>query len=158
MRLIDESRRIIERLRNDPELAQLIHEIDAAKATPELVQAARDEYQNEDIEVDDDATTSRTDTGTWVSAWVWVPDDEDDEEDEDDETEPKRLGPPTPAMTGRQLQAFEQVCTAVSGMLPFERTPWIDKMIRGLTNGPDHRYSDAECVFISVLRNAILPD
>lgn len=37
----------------------------------------------DDFEVDDDASISRSDNddGTWVQAWVWVPDDPDDEDD-----------------------------------------------------------------------------
>ena len=33
---------------------------------------ARDKYACDDLEIDDDAKTSRGDDGAWVAAWVWV--------------------------------------------------------------------------------------
>lgn len=44
------------------------------QATAEQLTAARAEYQNDDVEIDDDAVTSVAEdrTGVWVSAWVWV--------------------------------------------------------------------------------------
>lgn len=45
-------------------------------ATPALVEKARNIYGSDDIEIDDNALTSRgDDPGTWVQAWVWVYDD-----------------------------------------------------------------------------------
>lgn len=46
-------------------------------AGPRLVERARDEYQTDEIEIDDDAVQSRgDDPGTFVSAWIWVADPE----------------------------------------------------------------------------------
>jgi hypothetical protein len=42
------------------------------RATPEELRAARDEYANDDVAIDDDAAVSRTDTGAWVQAWVYI--------------------------------------------------------------------------------------
>jgi hypothetical protein len=37
------------------------------------IEVARSIYQNDDIEIDDDAKLSDVDgEGAWVSAWVWV--------------------------------------------------------------------------------------
>ena len=44
-------------------------------ATPELIKQAREQYaigSNDDIEIDDDATQSESELGSWVSAWVWI--------------------------------------------------------------------------------------
>jgi hypothetical protein len=52
----------------------------------ELLKAASDLYclgSGDDIEVDEDAPLSRTDNGTWVGGWLWVPHpDEDDDAEE----------------------------------------------------------------------------
>ncbi len=48
-------------------------------ATPELIAAARDQYamgSDDNIEIDDNATLSIADAGTWVSAWVWLANEE----------------------------------------------------------------------------------
>lgn len=53
----------------------------ASLAPPKLQQKARDLYTDSscDIEVDSDAVTSRgSDLGTWVSGWLWVPDEDED--------------------------------------------------------------------------------
>jgi hypothetical protein len=45
------------------------------------IQQARDEYTDDELEIDDHPTVSAGgDPGVWVSAWVWVsiPEDEDD--------------------------------------------------------------------------------
>lgn len=46
-----------------------------AFAQPEhwAVQQARDDYTNDEIEIDDEPLISETDEGAWVGAWVWVP-------------------------------------------------------------------------------------
>ena len=42
-------------------------------ATQEQIQIARDIYQNEDCEIDDDAVISDAmPEGVWVQAWVWI--------------------------------------------------------------------------------------
>ena len=49
---------------------------DRDPATPEEIERARNDYakgSDDDIEIDDDALTSRADNGTWVQAWVWLP-------------------------------------------------------------------------------------
>lgn len=48
-----------------------------AAAQPELasveeIDAARDEYGSDDVEIDDGARASHTDAGVWVEAWVFV--------------------------------------------------------------------------------------
>ena len=49
------------------------------KATPQQIAAARRLYGRDgEVEIDDDAQASRAEGegGCYVSAWVWVPDDE----------------------------------------------------------------------------------
>ena len=43
-------------------------------ATKAQIEAARAEYQSDDVNIDDDAATSDAvdDGGTWVQAWVWL--------------------------------------------------------------------------------------
>ncbi len=47
-------------------------------ATPELIETARQKYEidrlidADDIEIDDNATMSVGEDGAWVSAWVWI--------------------------------------------------------------------------------------
>lgn len=48
-------------------------EPDRPKATKEEIEQARAVYQNDDVQIDDDALTSHTDDGVWVQAWVWLP-------------------------------------------------------------------------------------
>ena len=50
------------------------------KQAAQLIQAARDNYANDDIEIDDDARFSLADEGTWVAAWVWVNNAEESDE------------------------------------------------------------------------------
>jgi len=53
------------------------------QATAEEIAKARKLYGNtDDIEIDDDARASATDTGVWVQAWVWL--DADDMDNNDD--------------------------------------------------------------------------
>lgn len=37
-----------------------------------VVEAAREQYCNDECEIDDGPLTSRGDRGCWVQAWVWV--------------------------------------------------------------------------------------
>lgn len=65
---------------------EAIAELDEHKATPEEIAAARDAYATDELEIDDDAMTSRGDNGHWVQAWVWMyatADDDDDAEESD---------------------------------------------------------------------------
>jgi hypothetical protein len=41
-----------------------------------FIEDARSLYQNDDIEIDDNAKLSETDDGAWVQAWVFVLDKE----------------------------------------------------------------------------------
>ncbi len=79
-----------------PALARLVKDAEDSLTDEEikdLIEEARSEYcRNDDLEIDDDAAISRTDFGTWVGAWVWVPnektdDEDDDEEDDEDDNE-----------------------------------------------------------------------
>lgn len=48
------------------------------KATADEIQAARNEYQTDDVQIDDNARVSRLDTGGYfVEAWVWLPPNEE---------------------------------------------------------------------------------
>ena len=38
----------------------------------EMIKKARDEFANDDCNIDEDAEFSCTDSGCWVSAWVYV--------------------------------------------------------------------------------------
>lgn len=38
----------------------------------DVIKTARDLYACDDIQIDDGAALSETDSGTWVAAWVWV--------------------------------------------------------------------------------------
>lgn len=54
------------------------------------IETARELYahgSDDDIEVDDDATFSRSDDGIWVQMWGWIRFPEPEEEDEDGEEE-----------------------------------------------------------------------
>jgi hypothetical protein len=48
------------------------------KATKKQIEMARDFYQTNEVEIDDNALQSRADLdcGQWVSAWVWVSDED----------------------------------------------------------------------------------
>lgn len=37
-----------------------------------LIEMARDEYANDNVNIDEDALFSEADDGCWVQAWVWV--------------------------------------------------------------------------------------
>lgn len=47
-------------------------------ATDEEIDAARREYADDDIQIDDKALVARTDDGAWVQAWVWVSTEKED--------------------------------------------------------------------------------
>jgi hypothetical protein len=53
-------------------LQKCINDAEQYKAEPGLIEEARAQYADDDLEIDDDATTSPGDDGTWVSAWVWM--------------------------------------------------------------------------------------
>lgn len=86
-----EYRNILDILRPiEPELAKRFqqHYEDGGYLRPdreEFIQKAKDQYCDSscDIEVYDTASVSEGDGGTWVSAQLWIP-DEDSEEDDDD--------------------------------------------------------------------------
>lgn len=60
-------------LAGDDDLIDLVSAALDATAGPELIATARAQYASDAIEIDDDAGTSEGDGGTWVQAWVWVP-------------------------------------------------------------------------------------
>lgn len=41
-------------------------------ATTQEIEAARANYESDEINVDEGALTSRADDGVWVNAWVWI--------------------------------------------------------------------------------------
>lgn len=49
----------------------------AADHRRHTVEAAREQYGSDDIEVDEDAIISEGEDGDFVQAWVWVPREED---------------------------------------------------------------------------------
>jgi hypothetical protein len=67
---------------------EIVRDIESRLASGALIEKARDLYQTDDVEVDDSGVeTSRAldgfgdgengePIGTWVQAWVWVPDNE----------------------------------------------------------------------------------
>lgn len=55
----------------------------AAPADDPAVASAREHYANDDLEIDDRAILSVGDTGTWVSAWVFIPRSELPDETDD---------------------------------------------------------------------------
>jgi hypothetical protein len=56
---------------------QALHKIDPAREGDEIyIQKARDEYTDDELEIDDNPVVSHGDDGVWVSAWVWVSDED----------------------------------------------------------------------------------
>lgn len=51
-------------------------------ADRKLIEAARAEYASDDISFDDMPLLSKADDGTWVSAWVWIANQEQNNETE----------------------------------------------------------------------------
>lgn len=61
------------------EIAASEPEPDDSLATPKEIERAVMRYaigSNDDIEIDKDAKASRTDSGVWVQAWVWLPNED----------------------------------------------------------------------------------
>jgi hypothetical protein len=56
-------------------------------ADPALREAAFQEYATDDIEIDDEPATSKGEDGTWVAAWVWIPDEEEEKSSEEESSE-----------------------------------------------------------------------
>jgi hypothetical protein len=57
----------------------ILDEQDAHNNHPDrekLIELARETYASDDVEIDDDATLSRGDSGCWVQAWVFLYNDE----------------------------------------------------------------------------------
>lgn len=64
---------------------ELLRKAHEGLASDRLRAEADAAYGREDIEIDDYAATAPADDGTWVAAWVWMPNDEaNDDDDEDD--------------------------------------------------------------------------
>lgn len=47
-------------------------------ATPEEIKRARKLYQTDEIEIDDlNVKVSIAEGGTWIAAWVWLPEEQE---------------------------------------------------------------------------------
>ena len=59
-----------------PELQAAIaacnEDIAARRASADEIEAARDEWASDDIEIDDVPLVSPAEDGVWVNAWLWV--------------------------------------------------------------------------------------
>ena len=64
------------------EMQKILHNAKRNMADPALREAAHDEYGTDEVEIDDEPAIAPADGGTWVAAWVWMPDEEDDEPEE----------------------------------------------------------------------------
>lgn len=51
-----------------------------------VIEQARGQYTNDDVEIDDEPLISPGEKGCWVSAWVWVAVAECDDEDEEEQS------------------------------------------------------------------------
>jgi len=51
---------------------EAIKEVRENVASDAMIALAQDRYGSDDVEIDDDAGTSPSDEGCWVSAWVWL--------------------------------------------------------------------------------------
>lgn len=60
-------------------LAALTNANKHAAEHADAIEQAREQYADDDLEIDDNPTVSPTDEGVWVSAWVWVPNSETEE-------------------------------------------------------------------------------
>lgn len=69
--LTDEERAAVSAI--GPDLAEKCRqaESDGEQYAAEIA-TARDEYCNDDVEIDDDPRVSAAENGAWVMAWVWV--------------------------------------------------------------------------------------
>ena len=47
--------------------------VDSREQFADAIALAREDYANNEVEIDDDPVLSVSDEGVWVSAWVWVP-------------------------------------------------------------------------------------
>lgn len=60
--------------------------IEKILATKREIETARNYYQTDDVEIDDNALISPNDEGgRWVAAWVWVSDEMMEEQNEKEE-------------------------------------------------------------------------
>lgn len=66
------------------EVQKILHEAKRNMADPALREAAHDQYGTDEIEIDDEPAIASASGGTWVAAWVWMPDDEDEDDDQAD--------------------------------------------------------------------------
>lgn len=81
VRLLEQAIAIVER--NNLRDTQTTRWLAAARAfiappdaeRQKLIEAARDAYGSDDLEIDDEAQLSSCDEGNWVAAWVWLPAD-----------------------------------------------------------------------------------
>lgn len=76
----DDARRCLCRRYGEAHWRQTVDALEAAikgvsieGATEDEIAEAREIYQSDCIEIDDDAAISRHDSGRWIAAWVHVP-------------------------------------------------------------------------------------
>ncbi|WP_029310770.1 hypothetical protein [Acidiphilium angustum] len=53
----------------------------AFPADPKVAERAKNKWASNDIEFDDSPLESAAEGGSWVSAWVWIRDDEPEDEE-----------------------------------------------------------------------------
>lgn len=56
-----------------------LEDLDGEHDLQSLAQSARDEYASDELEIDEEPRFSHSDSGSWVSAWVWVAVESDEE-------------------------------------------------------------------------------
>lgn len=81
MHLLHQASKILSRIvtgdtPDSAKIESLLNEIEESRASDKLIEVAQGIYQSDDVNVDPGATTSESEDGTWVSAWVWVSDSE----------------------------------------------------------------------------------
>lgn len=64
------------------EAIEILAKVRTFDASEALIEQARDEHGTDDLEIDDDASTSPAEDGTWVQAWVWLAGGEEEEDDD----------------------------------------------------------------------------
>ena len=67
-----------------PDIEKILKDYDEAKPDQHELEIARATHVTDELEIDDNASTSRGDDGVWVSAWVYVSNEELDEDGSDD--------------------------------------------------------------------------
>lgn len=71
--LKEQFRALIEAGLEQGDVLNILAELDPAQKDHDgTIEAARANYCNDDLEIDDTPLLSPTENGCWVSAWVWV--------------------------------------------------------------------------------------